>query len=229
MFSGDGPEGIAGLDLVGDGGRSGGGGDGLGGDAWSGLGWSLGIRGEVDGRGGSGIGLGGWGSWAWGRLGRLGVEGRRGEDGGIGVGSDLTAEEGDVVIEDVNALEEEGVGPADVVEFELLLVAEHAFAIAAGEIDFGIADAVGGGLVVISAAVLESTDFEVAVVVIEGEDLIGEAGLVEVAEGEMGVEVLGIDLEGAVEAFAGAEPATLVEPAEAVLEVAFAAWITGWA
>lgn len=131
-----------------------------------------------------------------------------------------------MVIEDVDALEEEGVGPADIIEFELLLVAEHAFAVAPGEIDFGIADTVGGGLIVISATVLEATDFEVTVVVIEGEDLVGEAGLVEVAEGEVGVEVLGIDFEGAIEAFAGAEPTPLVEPAKAVLEVAFAAGIT---
>ncbi len=195
----------------------------MGGDAGGDLGGTFGIGGDVDGGAGAWIGLGGLGI-GWGGL---GVEGRRRHDGRIGLGSDLTAEQGDVVIEDIDALEEEGVGPADIIEFELLLVAEHAFAVAPGEIDLGIADAIGGGLVVIGTAVLEAADLEVTVVMVKGEDLVGEAGLVEVAEGEMGVEILGIDLEGPVEAFAGIEPASLVEPAEAVLEIAFAAGITG--
>lgn len=58
VLSGDGTEGITGLDLVGSRGWGWCRGDGLGGNAGSGLGWALGIGGDVDGGGGAGIGSG---------------------------------------------------------------------------------------------------------------------------------------------------------------------------
>jgi hypothetical protein len=134
-----------------------------------------------------------------------------------------------MVGEDVDPLKEDRIGAAEVVEFVLLLVAEHPFGVAAGEFDFGVADAIGGGLVAELAVVLGAAEFEIPMVMIEGEDLIGEAGPVEVAERKVGVEVLGIGFEGAVVALAGVVPAALICPAESILEVALATWVAGGA
>jgi hypothetical protein len=134
-----------------------------------------------------------------------------------------------MVGEDVDPLKEDRIGAAEVVEFVLLLVAEHPFGIAAGEFDFGVADAIGGGLVAELAVVLGAAKFEIAMVMVERQDLIGEAGPVEVAERKVGVEVLGIGFEGAVVALAGAVPAALICPAESILEVALATWVAGGA
>ena len=130
-----------------------------------------------------------------------------------------------MVVEDVNALEEDRIGAAEVVEFVLLLVAEHALGVATGEFDLGIADAIGCGLVSKLAVVLGATQFEVTVVVVKGQNLVREACPVQVSEGEMGQEVLRVGFQGPVEAFAGVVPAALVRPAEPILEIALASQV----
>ena len=113
----------------------------------------------------------------------------RGRNERIGLGSHLPTQEADMVGEHVDPLEEDGIGAAEVVEFVLLLVAEHPFGVSTGEFDFSVADAVGRRLVAELAVVLGAAEFEIAMVMVERQDLIGEAGPVEIAERKVGVEV----------------------------------------
>lgn len=149
----------------------------------------------------------------------------RGSNERIGLRGHLPAEEADMVGEHVDPLEQDGIRPAEVVEFVLLLVAEHPLGIAPRQFDLGIADAIGGGLIAELAVVLGAAEFEIAMVMVEGQDLIREPGPIQIAERKVGVEVLGIGFEGAVVALAGVVPAALVRPAEAVLKVAFPAGV----
>lgn len=127
------------------------------------------------------------------------------------------------MVQDVDALEEDGIGAAEVVEFVLLLVPEHPLGVAAGEFNLGIADAIGGGLFAEVPVVLGAAELEEPVIVVKGEHLVGEPGTVEVTQGEVCVQVLGVGFQGAVVAFPRVVPAALVRPTEAILEIAFAA------
>ena len=71
---------------------------------------------------------------------------------GIGQGGDLAREEGVLVLEEVELLGEEGVGPADGLELGDALVIEEGVRVLAGELDLGVADAVVCGLVAEPAA-----------------------------------------------------------------------------
>ena len=96
----------------------------------------------------------------------------------------------------------------------------------ARELDAGVADAVLGGLVLELPAIgLARGDFLVALVMKDGAHLVGTVGAVEVPELEVGVVVLGVDVEGAVEALACEGGPSLLFPTKAILEVALAAGI----
>ena len=180
--------------------------------------------------GGTGLRYG-TGSGRW-RVGGDGQEAFLGWlDERIRLGDDLPAENTVVVVEDVDFLQEHGVRPAQVFEFELLLVAEHPLRVAPGQLNLGVADAIGGRLVAELTIALAAADFEVALIMVHGHHLsgalIGQAGAVKVSEGEVGEEVLGVGFQSPVVAFAGIFPAALIRPAQPVLIIAFTMGIAG--